>query len=135
MRKKASVIGVFHLTAFFVVCTACDEEALLDAEVAEHQQTPDDADSSTEFRAMGCARVYWDGSFQGIHLDIPDGAFVSWIGDQWSDDVSSAIVNPGCALNVWEHGSFGGKHKTVAGVVPWIGGDWNDIISAWTCDC
>jgi hypothetical protein len=132
MCQKASVIGVFYLAVLTVVATACDEQALLDAEVAE---TPDDIDPLTETRALGCAKVYIDASFNGISLQIANGARVSFIGNQWNDQVSAVKVSPGCALNVWIDASYEGAHKTVAGYVPWIGSDWNDQISAWTCDC
>jgi hypothetical protein len=129
MRKKAGIIGICHLAVLVAVCTACDEQELLDAEA-----DPSD-DPSAEFRALGCATLYWDGSFLGSTMAVDDGANVSWIGDQWNDKVSSVRVSPGCALNIWSDGSYAGAHKTVAGVVPWIGSDWNDKVSAFTCSC
>jgi hypothetical protein len=136
MRKRISVIGVVHLAVLLGVLAACDKQALRTAEFAEHQETPVVIKLSTEPAQLKvCAIVYWDGRFKGASRPISDGEREPWIGDQWSDDVSSAKVSPGCVLNVWIDGHYGGAHKTLQGSVPWVGDDWNDEISSWTCDC
>jgi hypothetical protein len=90
---------------------------------------------AADARAEVCARLYEHANYEGEVKTVNSGATVTYIGNLWNDIVSSAIVEPGCALNVWEHADFGGRHATYAGEIPYVGTDWNDIISAYTCVC
>ena len=86
-------------------------------------------------RAETCARLYEHSNYGGEVKEVPSGANVNNIGSLWNDKVSSVKVEPGCALNVWEHENFGGRNKTYAGALPFVGGDFNDIITSYTCTC
>jgi hypothetical protein len=44
-------------------------------------------------------------------------------------------VRSGCVLNAYEHVGYKGKHETFAGSVPWVGPEWSDRISSYTCTC
>ena len=85
--------------------------------------------------AQACATVYEHARFGGESRDVPRGASVSNLGSLWNDVISSVSVEPGCALNVWEHANFDGAHTTFIGSVPWVGRDWNDRISSYNCTC
>jgi hypothetical protein len=82
-----------------------------------------------------CATMFLHIHFGGDRLEANAGAFVTWIGDLWNDEVSSVNVRPGCVLNVWEHIHFGGAHMAFQGSIPWVGDWWNDRISSYTCSC
>jgi hypothetical protein len=58
----------------------------------------------------------------------------------WNDHVSSATIDRGCRLQVWEHVNASGKSKTWSGgpkglLVKYVGSEWNDRISSATCYC
>lgn len=95
-----------------------------------------DARADASLAAAGtCATMYLHIHFGGDRREVDDGAFVTWIGDLWNDEVSSVNVRPGCVLNVWEHIHFGGAHTAYQGSIPWVGDWWNDRISSYTCSC
>jgi hypothetical protein len=85
--------------------------------------------------AAPCARVFEHINHGGEVKHISSGDNVSYVGDLWNDKISSVIVEPGCALNVWEHADYRGKNKTYGGSLPFVGEDFNDIISSYTCTC
>jgi hypothetical protein len=88
---------------------------------------------------------------QGASLRMANGERVSFAsGDvgstawrelpNWNDDVSSATVDPGCRLQVWEHIEGRGASKTWSGgqtglLINYVGDSWNDRISSATCYC
>ncbi|NJK32206.1 MAG: hypothetical protein HC927_07255 [Deltaproteobacteria bacterium] len=82
-----------------------------------------------------CATLYEHIHFGGDYRQVQDGAFVSWIGGPWNDQVSSIYVRSGCVLNAYEHINYGGAHASYSGSVPWVGNWWNDKISSYTCTC
>lgn len=82
-----------------------------------------------------CATMYEHINFGGDSRDVGNGAFVSWIGGPWNDQVSSLWVRSGCVFNAYEHIDFGGAQTDFQGVVPWVGNWWNDRISSYTCYC
>jgi hypothetical protein len=59
---------------------------------------------------------------------------------RWNDVVSSAHVDPGCTLQVWEHAMAGGESHAWQGGrnglrVNYVGSRWNDRISSAACTC
>ena len=88
---------------------------------------------------------------QGARMRLPHGDRVSFasgdVGDSswresrtWNDVASSATVDAGCTLRVWEHIKARGESKEWrAGdqrlLVKYMGDKWNDRISSATCLC
>jgi len=109
--------------------------------------------ASAELRTAPARRAYctlWEHrDMQGAHHRMPNGERVSfadsgstaWRGlPSWNDAVSSATVDSGCRLQVWEHMEGGGASKTWSGGsqgldINYVGGPWNDRISSATCYC
>ena len=60
---------------------------------------------------------------------------------EWNDDISSARLDPGCTLTVWEHINRGGQSRSwsAAGnrgfLLNYPGDFWNDRISSLICQC
>lgn len=109
------------------------------------------AELSTGYRKAYC-RLWEHRDMQGARMVMPNGDRVSFAdrGDvgssawrerpDWNDVVSSATIDPGCKLQVWEHMEATGASKTWTGGqrgwrVNYVGGTWNDRISSATCYC
>lgn len=108
-----------------------------------------------EQRTWPARRAYctlWEHrDMQGASLRMANGERVSFarsdVGStawrefpEWNDDVSSATVDPGCRLQVWEHIQGKGASKTWPGGqtglrVKYVGDAWNDRISSAICYC
>jgi hypothetical protein len=96
--------------------------------------------------------VLWEHrEMQGARMRLPHGDRVSFareaVGNSswresptWNDVVSSATLDSGCTLRVWEHSLAGGESREWrAGgsrlLVKYVGDRWNDRISSATCLC
>ena len=95
--------------------------------------------------------MYEHRDMTGARMRMPNGDRVSMAsGDvgstawrerpDWNDVVSSATVDPGCTLRVWEHIEAQGAARTWHGGangwrVNYVGSAWNDRISSATCYC
>lgn len=109
------------------------------------------AELRTDYRTGYC--TLWEHrDMQGARLRMPNGQQVSFAHNNevgstawserpdWNDVVSSAKIDPGCKLQVWEHMEAAGASKTWSGGqngwrVNYVGGTWNDRISSATCYC
>jgi hypothetical protein len=99
----------------------------------------------------GSCFLYEHRDMQGARMRLPNTDRVSFarsdIGSsawrerpRWNDVVSSAQVDPGCTLQVWEHAEGGGESHVWRGGrnglnVNYVGSRWNDRISAAACTC
>lgn len=100
----------------------------------------------------GYCRLWEHRDMQGARIRMPNGQRVSFAHNteagstawserpDWNDVVSSATIDPGCKLQVWEHMEAAGASETWSGGrngwrVNYVGGTWNDRISSATCYC
>ena len=54
---------------------------------------------------------------------------------QMNDKISSFKIVQGCRVVAYEHANFSGPNAVWRGDVPFIGANWNDLISSWECKC
>lgn len=102
-------------------------------------------------RPTGRCTLFEHRDMQGARLRLPANERVSFArGDvgssawrelpSWNDVVSSARVDAGCRLRVWEHMLGQGASKEWSGgskglLVKYVGDAWNDRVSSATCLC
>jgi hypothetical protein len=88
---------------------------------------------------------------QGASIRLPNGERMTFnrpdVGSnawrerpRWNDAVSSATIDPGCRLQIWEHAMAGGESRVWHGgqrglSVNYVGDRWNDRVSAVACYC
>jgi hypothetical protein len=110
-----------------------------------------DAELRTGPRRTGQCMLWEHRDMQGARLRLPDGERASFArGDvgssawrevpSWNDAASSAKVDAGCRLRVWEHMLGQGASKEWSGgsrglLVKYTGSAWNDRISSAACLC
>jgi hypothetical protein len=151
MSKQAQTIftrsGMFAILLFGVAACALEDDELGEqvedraVDVEDELDLDEDGvlditEPEDQLEGSGtCATMYEHSNFGGDHRNVGSGAYVSWIGGPWNDQVSSLRVRGGCAFNAYEHANFGGAQRTFQGVVPWVGDWWNDRISSYTCYC
>ena len=78
------------------------------------------------------ACVYSDVNFGGKAICYSQGGYYN---AAWNDEISSIQVRQGCTLKADTTGGMQGKLKDFVGSVPWVGNDFNDVISAYTITC
>jgi len=92
---------------------------------------------------QACARINRHGGFgpnnnaANNHFFVSDGDEVPRIQpwDSWNDEASSAVVEPGCILRLYEHVNYGGdKFVFPAGNNNFVS-TWNDELSSYKCNC
>jgi hypothetical protein len=49
--------------------------------------------------------------------------------------ISSFKIVRGCHVDAYEHVNFQGPSSKWTGDVPFVGPNWNDLISSWKCVC
>jgi hypothetical protein len=77
------------------------------------------------------AILFGDGNYGGRgQLIGPGYTNTGALGVVGNDAVSSLKVLDGWFLTVYEHGDYGGRSRTFTGDTPWIGNDWNDLVSS-----
>lgn len=89
--------------------------------------------SNAETAATGCM-AYEHRDFDGRRQDLGRNRHFSYVGDRMNDKISSFRVSRGCHVVVWEHRNKGGV-STGFDECQYIGDDWNDSISSWSCIC
>ncbi|UFN49042.1 hypothetical protein LPC08_24145 [Roseomonas sp. OT10] len=105
---------------------------------------------SGPYRAAYCT-LFEHRDMQGARLRLPNGERVTFsrsdVGNSawrevpsWNDVASSATIDPGCHLRVWEHAMASGDSRIWHGErrgwnVNYFGDRWNDRISSATCHC
>lgn len=52
-----------------------------------------------------------------------------------NDKISSFRIARGCHVEVYEHRDFQGPSARLQGDVPFVGQNWNDLVSSWACVC
>ena len=102
-------------------------------------------------RPTGQCMLWEHRDMQGARLRLPHGDRVSFARSEvgssawrevpsWNDVASSARIDAGCRLRVWEHVQAQGAAKEWSGgknglLVNYVGDAWNDRISSATCRC
>jgi hypothetical protein len=102
-------------------------------------------------RPNGQCMLWEHRDMEGARLRLPHGERVSFAqGDvgnsawrevpSWNDAASSAKIDAGCRLRVWEHMLAQGASREWSGgnnglLVKYVGSTWNDRISSATCLC
>jgi len=103
-------------------------------------------------RRQGSCLLFEHRDMQGARFRMANGERLSFArGDvgnsswrevpSWNDVVSSAKLDAGCRLQVWEHMLAGGAAKTWAAKpnaglnVNYVGDAWNDRVSSAVCSC
>jgi hypothetical protein len=83
---------------------------------------------------IGCT-FFDDENFQGSSYDAPDGTYLTYVGGDWNDRISSIACTSRCALTSWEDRGLGGAKKTWRGKMIYVGDEWNDRISSVSVKC
>ncbi len=80
----------------------------------------------------GCsATVFWDANYGGAARTLH--GTVSYVGNNWNDQISSIIVHRGRWIFYWD-ANFGGRQMRLGpGEYPFVGRLWNDQISSAQC--
>jgi len=83
----------------------------------------------------GCA-AYEHSNFQGKEISLRPGEIASQLAPRnWNDIITGVRVTRGCALEVGEHHDFKGKRRLISRDIDHVGAEWNDKISALSCQC
>ena len=80
--------------------------------------------------ALAC--VYSDVSYGGKAQCYTSGGYFD---APWNDEISSLKVKPGCVVRVDTDGGMRGRLRDITSDTPWVGNDWNDVISAFSITC
>lgn len=102
-------------------------------------------------RHGGQCMVFEHRDMQGAKMRLANGDRVSFAREDlgnttwrekpsWNDALSSARIDPGCHLRVWEHMAGTGAMKEWHGgskglLVYYVGDRWNDRVSSAVCHC
>jgi hypothetical protein len=81
----------------------------------------------------GCI-AYEHSDFRGRSQALGPNRIFNYVGDAMNDKISSFRVAPGCHVIVWEHRDKGGASERFD-ECQYIGDEWNDDISCWSCVC
>jgi hypothetical protein len=77
--------------------------------------------------------AYVDRDFRGAGKGLNPGQSSSQT--RINDKISSFRIVRGCRVVAYEHAEFRGPSAQWTQSVPYVGDNWNDLISSWRCLC
>jgi hypothetical protein len=117
-RVKAVVAAALSLTLVLSTPSAAQDDGIC---------------SSGSSAQSGCI-AYEHRDFEGRSQPLGPNRHFSYVGDRLNDEISSFRVSQRCHVVVWEHRDKGGASRRFD-ECQYIGNDWNDAISSWSCRC
>jgi hypothetical protein len=87
---------------------------------------------AAQAQAWACT-AYEHANFGGSSRGLPAGGRASRSGID--NKISSFRIVRGCHVDAFEHGNFQGPSSRWTGDVPFVGRNWNDLITSWKCEC